>query len=245
MPLRIRFARIVALLLLPFGLICLGTPLYMMMQPDRRAILGDTRAALGGGRDAGMLRAAYVDCTGSRSGSSSGRGIGMTEYGCVIDLTDAPVAAPPPASAPPASPPAAEPAADPYAGLGYEEAMAKWEKANAEQNRRLAEHSRQINAGIEALAQQRRARAHPSNRIERKLALDMSGDLPVVRILSAEGEPRRVGLVWGAGELVWRWVQWLVILLIFWGFGAALLLPAKLAFWPKRGTGNDGSAAGA
>lgn len=221
LPLWIR--RTIALLLVPFGLMCIGVPFYVFAQPERWAMIDDTRAALGGGRDAGALRAAYVDCVGSRSGSSSGRGIGMTEYGCVIDLSDTPEPAPAPA---PASTPAAT-GDDPYAGLSPEEATAKWNAA-------MAEHSRQINAGIEAMAKQRRARADISNRIERTLAIDMSGTLPAIRILSAEDEPRRVGLVWGFGELAWRWSQWLVIVLLLWGSGAALLLPAKIIFWPKR-----------
>lgn len=207
-PLRQRIARVVALLLLlPAGLVCVATPFWMLTLPGRAEIIDDTLAAFGAGTDGGRLRAAYVDCVAQRSGSSSSRGIGMTEYGCVIDLTTEP--APEPAGQ----------GGDPYAGLTPEEAMAK--------------HSRSMNAGIEALAAQRRARGDGSNRLERKLATNRTGQLPTVRILSAEGQPRRIGLVWGFGEIAWRWGNWLVTSLIFFSFAAACLFAVWIA-WMRR-----------
>jgi hypothetical protein len=204
MPLRIRIARTVALcLLLPAGLVCLGFPFYRLTLPGGWAIVDDTRAALGAGTDAGRLKAASVDCVPERSGSNSSRGIGLTEYACVIDLSEA--------QAP------AAPADDPWAGRSWEEGM-------AEQNRRL-------NAQMEALAE--RSRSRVSNRIERRLATDRSNQLPAVRILSPPGEPRRVGLVWGFGELAWRWTSWLVSSLIFFAFGAACLFAVRLS-WKRR-----------
>ncbi|HEV2747366.1 MAG TPA: hypothetical protein VGW34_08735 [Allosphingosinicella sp.] len=204
MPLRIGIARVVALfLLLPAGLICVGFPFYRFTLPGGWGIIDDTRAALGAGTDAGKLEAASVDCVPERSGSKSSRGIGLTEYACVIDMSEA-------------QDPAA-PADDPWAGRSYEEGM--------------AEYNRRLNAQMEALAE--RSRSAVSNRIERKLATDRSEALPAVRILSAAGEPRRVGLVWGFGELAWRWTSWLVSSLIFFAFGAGCLFAVRLS-WKRR-----------
>lgn len=227
MLLRQRIARVIALFLLPAGLLCVGVPFWTFTLPGRGEIVDDTRAAFGAGTDAGKLRAAYVDCLRERSGSSSGRGIGMTEYDCVIDLSDAPKPAPVPTPDQAGKSDAKD--GDPHAGLTYDEAMARW-------NASMAEHTRSINAGIESLAAQRRARGDASNRLTRKLATNRSGELPVVRILSAPGEPRRIGLVWGFGELAWRWVQWLVISLLFFGFGGGCLLAVWIA-WKRRPAG--------
>jgi hypothetical protein len=204
LSLRIRIARLVALfLLLPAGLACVGFPFYRFTLPGGWGIIEDTRAALGAGTDAGKLKAAAVHCVPERSGSNSSRGIGLTEYACVIDLSEA--------QAP------AAPADDPWAGRSYEEGMAEY-------NRRLA-------AQMEALAE--RSRSRVSNRIERRLATDRSEALPAIRILSAPGEPRRVGLVWGFGELAWRWAHWLVSSLIFLGLGAGCLFAVRLS-WKRR-----------
>jgi hypothetical protein len=190
-------------LLLPAGLVCLAFPIYRLTLPGGWAIVDDTRAALGAGTDARRLKAASVDCVPERSGSNSSRGIGLTEYACVIDLAEA--------EAP------AAPAGDPWAGRSYEEGM--------------AEYNRRLNAQMEALLE--RSRSGVSNRIERRLAIDRSGALPAVRILSAAGEPRRVGLVWGFGELAWRWTSWLLTTLIFVALGAGCLLAVRLS-WKRR-----------
>lgn len=204
LPLRIRIARIVALvLLLPAGLICVGFPFYQFALPGGWDMIDDTRAALGAGTDAGPLKAAHVDCVAERSGSSSSRGIGLTEYACVIDLSEAPADA--------------APAGDPWAGRSYEEGM--------------AEYHRRLDAQLDALAE--RSRSGVSNRIERKLATDRSDEFPAVRILSAADEPRRVGLVWGFGELAGRWASWLVVSLIFFAFGGACLFAVRLS-WKRR-----------
>jgi hypothetical protein len=204
LPLRIRIARIAALLLLlPAGLVCIGFPFYRLTLPGGWGIIDDTRAALGAGTDPGGLKAASVGCVPERSGSNSSRGIGLTEYACVIDLSEA--------HAP------AAPADDPWAGRSYEEGM--------------AEHNRRLNARMEALAE--RSRSGVSNRIERRLATDRSGALPAVRILSAADEPRRVGLVWGFGELAWRWASWLVSSLVFFALGAGCLFAVRLS-WKRR-----------
>jgi hypothetical protein len=224
MPLRLRIARIAALLLLlPAGLVCVGFPFYRLALPHGWGIVDDTRAAFGAGIHGGGLEAATVDCTRERSGSNSSRGIGMTEYACVIDLAETqPAAAAPPSA--PAQPGGA--GGDPYAGLGYEEAMAKWKADTAEQLRREA-------AELDATIARSHARSDVSNRIERRLATDRSGELPAVRILSAEGEPRRVGLVWGRGELAWRWTSWLVSSLLIFAFGGFCLYAVRVA-WRRR-----------
>ena len=210
MPLRMLFARVVGLLLLlPAGLLCVGVPFYLLTLPGGWGIIDDTRAAFGAGTDAGKLKASYVDCVRERSGSSSSRGIGFTQYGCVIDLSEAPETPPPPATD----------QRKPRAGRTWEEAM--------------AEHNRQIAAALESVSAQSRVRSDISNRIERTLATNHSGQLPAVRILSAPGEPRRVGLVWGFGELAWRWANWLVISLLFFAFGGACLFAVYLA-WTRK-----------
>lgn len=227
MPPRLRIARIAALLLLlPAGLVCVAFPIYRLTLPQGWGIVDDTRAAFGAGTDAGPLKAAYVDCTRERAGSNSRRGIGMTEYACVIDLAEAPPAAAAPAPGPAQVGQPGGAGGDPYAGPGYEEAMAKWQAATAEQTRREA-------AELDAMIAKSRARGDPSNRIERRLATDRSGELPAVRILSAAGEPRRVGLVWGAGELAWRWTSWLVSSLLIFAFGGFCLYAVRLA-WKRR-----------
>jgi hypothetical protein len=199
MALPIRVARGLSLSLLPVGLICVGFPFYALTLPGGWDIVDDTRAAFGAGTDTGGLKAAAVDCVRERAGSDSSRGVGLTFYACVIDLSAARDVL----------------ADDPFAGRSREEGM--------------AEYDRRIAAQMAALLEQSRARR--SNRIERTLATDRSGELPAVRILSAE--PRRVGLVWGFGELAWRWASWLVGNLLVFVFGAAALFGVKRA-WKRR-----------
>lgn len=230
---RLVFARVASLLLLPAGLLCVGVPFYLLTLPDRWGMIEDTRAAFGAGTDGGRLKAAYVGCVRERSGSNSSRGIGITEYKCVIDLSEEPEPPPAPAKAASASSkPEAEKSYDDFAS--YEEKMAEFNRRTAEVNRRQAEQDRRYAADLDAYIAQSKARNDVSNRIERTLATDYSGELPAVRILSAQGEPRRVGLFWGFGEIVWRWVHWLAISLLFFGFGGACLYAVWLA-WRQRG----------
>lgn len=224
-----------SLLLLPAGLICIGTPFYMLTLPDRAGMFDDTRAAFGARTDGGRLKAAYVDCVRERSGSSSSRGIGITEYACVIDLSEAPEPAPAPANTASASSETdAEKGYDDF--VGYEEKMAEFNRRTAEINRRQAEEDRRYAADLDAYIAQSKARSDTSNRIERTLATDRSGQLPAVRILSAKDEPRRVGLYWGAGEIAFRWAHLLLISLLFFGFGGACLFAVWLA-WRRRAEG--------
>lgn len=234
MPRWQRIVRAVApFFLLPLGLFCVVVPFWMLTLPGRGEIIDDSRAAFGAGSDAAPLRASYVDCVRERSGSNSGRGIGMTEYGCVIDLTTEPERKPEPAPTPAAPPTATagQAGGDPYAGMSYEESEAAYKAKMEQWNAAEAERLRQYKQGFEEFAAQSRARATaPSNRLERQLASNRSGQLPVVRILSAAGEPRRIGLVWGWGEIAWRWAGWLAISLIFFLLGGGALLGVWLAW---------------
>jgi hypothetical protein len=229
---RLVFARVASLLLLPAGLVCVGAPFYMLTLPERWGIVDDTRAAFGAGADGGRLKAAYVGCVRERSGSSSNtsRSFGITEYDCVIDLAETPAPAPAKAAAA-SSQTDAEKGYDEFAS--YEEKMAEFNRRTAEVSRRQAEQDRRYAADLDAYIAQSKARSGTSNRIERMLATDRSGQLPAVRILSTQGEPRRVGLVWGAGEIMWRWVHWLLINLLLFGFGGACLFVVWLA-WRRR-----------
>lgn len=229
---RLVFARVASLLLLPAGLLCVGVPFYLLTLPDRWGIVDDTRAAFGAGVDGGRLKADYVGCVRERSGSNSSRGIGITEHKCVIDLAEA--LDPPPAPAKAASSinqPEAEKSYDDFAT--YEEKMAEFKRRTAEIDRRQAEQNRRYAADLNAFIAQSKARSATSNRIERTLATDRSGQLPAIRILSAPGEPRRVGLFWGAGEIAFRWLHWLVISLLFFAFGGFCLSAVWLA-WRRR-----------
>lgn len=231
---RLVFARVASLLLLPAGLICVGVPFYLLTLPDRWGMVDDTRAAFGAGVDGGRLKAAYVDCTRERSGSnsSSSRSVGITEYGCVIDLSETPEPAPAPADTAAASSETdAEKSYDDFAT--YEEKMAEFNRRTAEVNRRQAEQDRRYAADLDAYIAQSKVRSDTSNRIERTLATDRSGELPTVRILSAKDEPRRVGLYWGAGEIAFRWLHLLLISLLFFGFGGACLFAVWVA-WRRR-----------
>ena len=63
--------------------------------------------------------------------------------------------------------------------------------------------------------------------IERVLATNREGDLPVLRRLSGEGEPLRFGAVWSGWEIAGRWLQWALISALFLGFGCLCLLAAR------------------
>lgn len=97
----------------------------------------------------------------------------------------------------------------------------------------MDEQNRQNSAALDTFIAQSRARFDVSNRVERTLATDRSGELPAVRILSAKDEPRRIGFFWGAGEIVFRWVHWLVTSLLFFAFGGFCLFAVWLA-WRRR-----------
>jgi hypothetical protein len=198
---RLAIIRVASLFLLPAGLVCIGFPFYSLTLPGGWAIIDDTRAAFGAGTDAGALKAASVDCTRQRSGSNSSRGVGLTQYDCVIDLGSVEEAS----------------KVDPWAGRSWDEGY--------------KEYNRQLAAQMAALLE--RSRSGASNRLERALAADRSGQLPAVRLLSGKDEPRRIGLVWGFGEIAGRWLSWLASNLIVLAFGAGCLFAVRLA-WKRQ-----------
>ncbi len=184
--------RILAVLLLPVGLVCLAFPAAQLVLKDEAGLIDDTRAWFGAGTAEGVPTVSQVSCLSQRYGSSSQRGIGLSEWQCVLDLAAA-----------------AKPAEDdPFAGRSYDEGM--------------KEYNRRLMAQLDGL---RRGASLPS-RLERVLPSDRSGDLPVLRRLSAEGEPPRFGAVWGGGEILWRWLAWLLVSSVFLAFGAACLFAA-------------------
>ncbi len=185
--------------MLATGVVGVGFPIWRVASADGDAMFNDTRAFFGAGTMEGAPRAASVSCTASRSGSGSSRGVGITEYNCVIDLTSSP---------------------DPQGeiqvrGRSHDDIFREW------QQRRDARFGRPGDASA------------ASNRLERRLALNYSGELPTVRVLSSDGEPRRIGLVWGAGEMFSRWLQWLLISALFLAFGAAGFY-AGVKAWTKK-----------
>jgi hypothetical protein len=88
-----------------------------------------------------------------------------------------------------------------------------------EYNRRLTERLKELNTGVRV----------PS-RIERVLPSNRSGDLPELRRMSGENEPPRFGVIWGGGELLWRWLRRFLVSTLFFGLGAACLYAA----WKAR-----------
>jgi hypothetical protein len=187
--------RLLALLLLPAGLICIAFPIAQLALNDKAGLIDDTRAWFGAGTAQGLPTVSEVSCLQQRYGSSSQRGIGLSEWQCVIDLAVAQA-------------PAED---DPFAGRSHEDGM--------------EEYNRRLRIQLKGLLTKGTA-----SRIERVLPSNPTGDLPVLRQLSGENEPPRFGLVWGGGELLWRWLTWLLVSALFLGFGAACLFAA----WKAR-----------
>lgn len=117
-----------AWLLLPFVLILFALP-FLMFGGRAGELLDDTSAFFGAGTAAGVPAVTSVSCVGSRSGSNSSRGIGMTEYECTID-----VAAP--------SPP---PQDDPFKTLPYDQAMAEWQRRTMAELKRVTDPANRLN----------------------------------------------------------------------------------------------------
>lgn len=183
-----------ALVVIPIALILLAIP-FLLFRGSGGALIDDTRAWFGAGTDAGVPAVTSVHCVASRTGSNtrSTRSIGMTEYGCVIDVA------------------AAKPAArdDPFETLPYDQAMEEW------QRRTMAELKRATDP------------ANRLNRIARNLAIDRTGTRPTLRRLTPDGQPPRFGVVWGGGELIWRWAKMLLLSALFWGIALGLLILAR------------------
>lgn len=91
-----------------------------------------------------------------------------------------------------------------------------------------------VEANLRRMAELRRPEARVSNRLERVLASNRTGEIPTLRRLSAEGEPPRYGLVWGVGELAGRWLQAAFQSAFLLGIGVGLLF---LSWWLWRRAG--------
>jgi hypothetical protein len=105
--------------------------------------------------------------------------------------------------------PRTQPEQDPWAGMTYEQAM-------AENDRRIA-----------ALGETIRSAERIPGSIERVLASDRTGDLPVLRRLSGEGEPPRFGAVWSGWELAGRWLYRAILSAVFIAIGIFCLFAAR------------------
>lgn len=96
-----------ALLLVPAGLACLAFPVARLFLPESAGMIDDTHAWLGAGTAEGVPAVSQVSCIRQSFGSSSGRGVGLSQWSCTIDLDTA----------------EQRPAGNPFAGMSYEEAM--------------------------------------------------------------------------------------------------------------------------
>lgn len=101
------------------------------------------------------------------------------------------------------------PEKDPWAGMSWEEAM-------RENDRRIA-----------ALGESLRSAERLPSTLERVLATNRNGDLPVLRRLSAQGEPPRFGAVWSGWELASRWLYWTLLSAVFIALGIFCLYAAR------------------
>jgi hypothetical protein len=107
--------RLLALFLLPFGLICIAFPAAQLVLKDEAGLIDDTRAWFGAGTAEGVPKVTQVSCLEQRHGSPSQRGVGLSDWRCVLDLAAA-------------TRPAED---DPFAGRSYDEGMKEY-------NRRLS-----------------------------------------------------------------------------------------------------------
>ncbi len=99
---------------------------------------------------------------------------------------------------------------DPFKTLPYDEAMAEWSRRTMVQMKAINDPANRI----------------PS-KIERSLATNRSGDLPILRRLTPNGQPQRFGVVWGGGELAFRWAKMLLLSALFWGLALGSLYLAR------------------
>lgn len=188
-----------ALLVVPIALICLALPLLIFWNSGS-ALIDDTRAWFGTGTAEGVPTVTQVHCVGSRTGSRSSRGIGMTEWGCSLYI----------------APARDKPRDDPFKTLPYDQAMEEWQ-------RRWQAEMKAINDPANRL---------PS-KIERSLATNRTGSHPTLRRLTPDGQPQRFGVVWGAGELAWRWTKLLLLSALFLGIGLGILIMAR-RIWRRK-----------
>ena len=189
-----------ALLVIPIALVLLAIPI-LLFRSSGSDLIDDTRAYFGAGSVTGVPTVTQVNCVGSRSGSNSSRGIGMTDYGCSLYLAAGEEA----------------PRDDPFKTLPYDEAMMEWSRRTTAEMKAINDPARRI----------------PS-KIERSTATNRSGDLPTLRRLTPDGQPQRFGVVWGGGELTFRWAKMLLLSALFWGSAlGSLYLGRKI--WRTKG----------
>lgn len=87
---------------------------------------------------------------------------------------------------------------------------------------------------LRRLAELRRRGERGSSRLERVLASNRTGDIPILRRLSREGEAPRYGIVWGVGELAGRWLVTAFMSAFLIGIGAGLLFITWLTWRRPR-----------
>jgi hypothetical protein len=202
-PVRRRIARwVLRLFFLPLGLALIAFPFVLLVVKEDYALVDDTRAWLGAGigveSDESVPVVIGVNCTKKkRSFRSIDRAGSWLGWDCSLSL--APVAL------------RNGPKDDPFAGRSYDDGLAEW-------NRRL-------DLQLDALKLRSTMRG-----LERSLPTDRSSDdpasLPELRLLSPEdkvaGKPARLGVVWGGGELLLRWLAWLADSVLFFAIGGTL-----------------------
>ena len=187
-------------LLVGFGLLCLAFPLVQLSSFGRGGprLLDDTRAAFGAGTTDGVPVATNVRCSRQEYGTSGRRGFHSVEYDCEFAL-----------ELPDRTPP--RPTPD-YANMTI-----------AQQQEAMRKEMDAYIAAVNAAAAPR-GPLDPPAEVERTLPTPSTGrPLPTLRLLSADGEPPRYGLVWPDGGLGRRWWHWAWGTLLFWGFGIACL----------------------
>ena len=107
-----RLARLLLVLVVPFGVACFAGPFLMLFGQDGGGMIDDTRAYFGAGTSDGVPVVSEVRCLQQRYGSNSSRGFGGSDWGCTLYLAPAVEA----------------PRDDPFATLPYDEAMAEYNR---------------------------------------------------------------------------------------------------------------------
>ena len=187
--------RLVALLAIPAGLVCLAFPFAQLAFAEDTGLIDDTRAYFGAGTAADVPKVSDVSCFSRRYGTTR-RGWG--DWSCTLYLdTRKP-----------------QPEGDPFAGMTSDEAF--------------EESMRRTRAEIDALLE----KPNFSGKIERTMPSDHSGRIPALRQLSGEGEPPRFGVIWGSGDLAWRWLHFLLLGGVMVAIGLGCLWAAR-AIWRK------------
>jgi hypothetical protein len=113
--------RLIAVVILLAGLVCLLFPFVDLVRPGGPMLLDDTRAYFGAGSGEGVPIVHQVACMSAHYGGSGGRhgSPGMTEYPCDLLLAEDP----------------SRVKEDPYAGMTYEEAMKEYDRRILAQSR--------------------------------------------------------------------------------------------------------------